>query len=162
MTKLPRTARRLSAADKINLAVETPDTPMHVAAILTVDGAPWCEADGSLRLDDIRGRIVRRLARVPAMRCRLAHRGRLAARARWVDDADFRIDRHVRTASVPAPGDDAALRSLAEDLLASPLDRSHPLWRLWFVTGLTGGRIGIVIATPSRDGRRQRRDPSAQ
>ena len=146
MTKLPRTAGRLSAADKINLAVEAPDTPMHVAAILTFDGASFCEADGSLRLDDIRARILGRLARVPAMRRRLAGRGRSTARARWVDDVDFRIDRHVRTASAAAPGDEAALRSLAEDLLAPRLDRSHPLWRLWFVTGLTDGRIGVVIA----------------
>ncbi len=140
------TAARLSAADKINLAVEAPDTPMHVAAILTVDGASFCEADGSLRLDDVRAQILGRLARVPAMRRRLAGRGRSTARARWVDDLDFRIDRHVRAAAAAAPADEAALRSLAEDLLAPRLDRSHPLWRLWLVTGLTGGRIGVVIA----------------
>ena len=140
------TAARLSAADKINLAVEAPDTPMHVAAILTVDGASFCEADGSLRLDDVRAQILGRLAPVPAMRRRLAGRGRSTARARWVDDLDFRIDRHVRAAAAAAPADEAALRSLAEDLLAPRLDRSHPLWRLWLVTGLTGGRIGVVIA----------------
>jgi hypothetical protein len=146
MTNRPATVRRLSSADKVNLAVEAPDTPMHVAVILVVDGRPLCDANGSLRLDDLRARILERLAYVPAMRCRLARRGRSATRAGWVDDVDFRIDRHVLNTSVSAPGDEAALWRTTEDFLASPLDRSHPLWRLWFITGLAAGRVGVVIA----------------
>jgi diacylglycerol O-acyltransferase / wax synthase len=146
MTNRPATVRRLTSADKVNLAVEAPDTPMHVAAILVVDGRPLCGADGSLRLGDLRARILERLAYVPAMRCRLARRGRSATRAGWVDDVDFRIDRHVLTTSVSWPGDEAALWRTTEDLLARPLDRSHPLWRLWFITGLPAGRVGVVIA----------------
>jgi WS/DGAT/MGAT family acyltransferase len=64
----------------------------------------------------------------------------------WVDDPQWRIDRHVTAVEAPSPGDEAALLRLADDLLATPLDRAHPLWRIWLVTGLSGGRVGAIVA----------------
>ena len=34
---------------------------------------------------------------------------------------------------------------LAARLLAGVLDRAHPLWRVWFVTGLPDGRVAVVV-----------------
>ena len=44
-----------------------------------------------------------------------------------------------------APGDEVALRALTERLWRRRLDRSRPLWRMWFVTGLDDGRVGVVV-----------------
>jgi diacylglycerol O-acyltransferase / wax synthase len=46
---------------------------------------------------------------------------------------------------VSPPGDDGAMRSLAERLMARPLDRARPLWRMWFLTGLPDGRVGVLV-----------------
>jgi WS/DGAT/MGAT family acyltransferase len=136
---------RLSATDLINLAVETPHAPMQVGAVAILDGRPLRDADGRLRLADLRSIIDRRLDRLPQLR-RVTHRpGLFAGRPLWVDDATFRIDRHVSHVLLPAPGDREALLSLAMDLLVKPLDRTHPLWRMWFVTGLPRGEIAVVM-----------------
>jgi hypothetical protein len=139
-------SNRLSAADLINLAVETPDTPMHVGALAMLDGRSLCDEAGRLRLAEIRAALEASSAAVPQLR-RVVHvPGPLAGRPRWVDDPTFRIDRHVDQVAVPPPADEAALLDLVERLLAAPLDRSRPLWRMWFVTGLPDGRVAMLVA----------------
>ena len=59
----------------------------------------------------------------------------------WVRDPDFAIDNHVRTTEVPAPGGRLELEAAIAKLHEQPLDRSRPLWDLWVLTGLEGGRI---------------------
>jgi len=129
---------RLSAADLTYLAVEAADTPMHVGALAILDGSTLRDKDGRIRLAELRGELESRLDRAPMLRRRLKSRGR----AVWVDDPDFRIERHVKLATAADP----TLLGLADRLLEPRLDRAHPLWRLWFVDGLSGGRVGLLIA----------------
>ena len=49
-----RPLERLHAADLTNLAVEAPDTPMHLGALIVLDGRALCAADGGFRLADVR------------------------------------------------------------------------------------------------------------
>lgn len=137
---------RLTANDLINLAVEKPDTPMHVGAVLVLDGRCLRNSSGALDLAAVRARIERRLAAAPVLRRRLHRPGPLAGRPLWVDDAAFRIERHVTEVAIEPPADEAALLRLAEELLTPLLGRDHPLWRIWFVTGLSDGRIALVVA----------------
>ena len=62
----------------------------------------------------------------------------------WADDPEFDIAFHVRRTAVPAPGGEAELTSLVAELMVVPLDRQRPLWELWLVEGLRGGRVGLV------------------
>jgi WS/DGAT/MGAT family acyltransferase len=137
---------RLSPADLLNLAVEAPDTPMHVGAVAVLDGRPLCGLDGRLRLAEIRAELGRRIAGVPELRRVLYRPGPPAGRPLWTDDPAFRVERHVTEVELPPPGDEEALLRLAEDLLRPLLDRTRPLWRMWFVTGLPAGRIAVVVA----------------
>ena len=111
-----------------------------------LDGTSLLDPAGHLPLADIRRELDGRVADVPELRRVVFHPGRLAGRPLWVDDHDFEIARHVTEAQLSPPGDDEALLALAERLLAPPLDRSRPLWRIWFVTGLAGGRVGVLVA----------------
>jgi hypothetical protein len=61
----------------------------------------------------------------------------------WVDATAFDVADHVRVTSVPAPGDEAALLRVTEQLRRRRLDRSRPLWEMWFLTGLPQRRIGL-------------------
>jgi diacylglycerol O-acyltransferase / wax synthase len=137
---------RLSPDDLLNLAVEAPDTPMHVGAVVVLDGHSLLRADGRLRLAWIRAEIERRVAGVPELRRVLYRPGPLAGRPLWTDDPAFRVERHVTGVELPPPGDEEALLRLAEELLLPMLDRARPLWRMWFVTGLPDGRVALVVA----------------
>ena len=62
----------------------------------------------------------------------------------WVDDDHFQILYHVRHTAVPAPGGAEQLRNLAGRVFAQRLDLSKPLWEVWLVEGLEGGRWALI------------------
>ena len=131
---------RLSAADLLNLAVESGDSPANEGAIVVLDGRRL-SGGGEL----FRGGLEARLSRLPQLRRRIHWPGFLAGPPLWIDDPSFRIERHVGQAEVPAPGDQAALLKLATGLMTPLLDRREPLWRLWIVTGMPDGRLAVIV-----------------
>ena len=46
---------------------------------------------------------------------------------------------------LPAPGDEAQLLRAIEQLRRRRLDRSRPLWEMWFLTGLPDRRVGLFV-----------------
>jgi diacylglycerol O-acyltransferase len=54
------------------------------------------------------------------------------------------LDYHVRHTALPAPGSEEQLKTLAARFFSQALDRSKPLWELWLVEGLKGGRFAVV------------------
>jgi WS/DGAT/MGAT family acyltransferase len=136
---------RLSLADRSNLRIERPETPAHVAGLCVVEAWPLLDSSGELDLATIRRRLDRRLARAPELRGVVHRPPPLCGPALWVDDPGFSIGRHVHAVRVAPPGDEASLLDTAERLLRPPLERSHPLWELWFLTGLRGDRLGALF-----------------
>ena len=65
----------------------------------------------------------------------------------WVDDQHFNIDYHLRHTALPAPGGETELRALVGRVMAQQLDRSKPLWEIWMVEGLGGGRWALLSKT---------------
>ncbi len=62
----------------------------------------------------------------------------------WVDDPGFDIERHVRRAALPYPGDDRELFRLIADVMARRLDRDRPLWEVWVIEGLADDRWAML------------------
>ena len=56
----------------------------------------------------------------------------------WVDDPAYDPANHL----LPAEGED--LSALVDSILSTPLRRDRPLWEMWIVDSLPGGRIAIV------------------
>jgi WS/DGAT/MGAT family acyltransferase len=136
--------RRLSALDTSFLALESPTTPMHVGALILLEGGALTDAAGRVRIGAIRNAISDRLVRCPRMRQRIASVPFGAGRPVWIDDQVFDISDHVLSVDVPTPGSREQLEDLCCELQMRVLDRTRPLWEMWFVGGLADGSVGLV------------------
>jgi diacylglycerol O-acyltransferase len=134
----------MTALDAAFLDIETEDTPMHVGALSVFDGGPFRDEHGELRLDALRQHVASRLHLVPSLRRRPVRSWLGVGRWVWVDDESFDIGRHVVLRHLPPPGDDAQLAEVCAELQMSLLERSRPLWELWFVDGLADGSVAVV------------------
>ncbi|HSL15007.1 MAG TPA: wax ester/triacylglycerol synthase family O-acyltransferase [Actinomycetota bacterium] len=143
-TRVSRFAR-LSALDRMFLHLETRDWPGHFGGLAVVEGNALLDDSGQLRMAEIRERMDRRLAHVPQLRRRLLFPGLLGGKPLWVDDHRFDIRHHVGQAAVEVPGGDPQLLDAATRLYVRLLDRRRPLWELWFLTGVSEGRVGVLL-----------------
>jgi diacylglycerol O-acyltransferase len=131
---------RLSGLDAIFLDLEGPTTHMHVGGALLFDGpAP--------RYDDFLLYVKKRLSAVPRYRQKLAYPPIPQGRPFWIDDPHFNLEYHVRNVALPAPGDASQLRRLMGRLISQQLDRNKPLWEMWLIEGLEGGRFALLSKT---------------
>jgi diacylglycerol O-acyltransferase / wax synthase len=137
--------RRLTLVDWSNLAVESRDAPMHIGGVAMLDGAGLQQTAGTLGLPMLLSRLDRRLSRVPELRQRLWYPGLFRGGPVWVDDQDFSIGRHVHVRALPTGADESELLEIAARLMEPLLDRTHPLWELWFLTGLAGSRVAMLF-----------------
>lgn len=134
----------LSRQDQANLLVEAPDTPMHMA-VLTVFEGRGADLPADHLLDLLRDHVRSRLDALPELR-RVLHSGRIPGRPpAWSEDPEFRVEHHVLGARVAPPGEDEQLLTAAADLLECLLDRTRPLWEMWLLTGLSGGRWATLL-----------------
>jgi diacylglycerol O-acyltransferase / wax synthase len=138
-----RTMERLTAEDRLML---WPDElwPQEIGMLAILDGTRLLDSDGQFRLAAARRAVEARLHLVPRFRQVLHQPHRGLGGPLWVDDPAFDLANHVRATSLPAPGDEAALLHVAEHLRRQRLDRCRPLWEMWFITGLTEHRIGLL------------------
>jgi WS/DGAT/MGAT family acyltransferase len=124
---------------------ETAAWPTHFGGLAVVEGRALLDSSGQLRAAEIKARLDRRLARVPQLRRRVFVPGLPRGGPLWVDDQRFAIEQHVQQSTVQSPGGDAELLEAAARLYEPLLDRSRPLWELWFLTGLSDGRVGVLL-----------------
>lgn len=136
------TMERLTAEDRLML---WPDErwPQEIGVLAVLDGTSMLDPGGRIRIEAVRQAVEARLHLVPRFRQVLHVPRRGLGGPLWTDATAFDLADHVRVTSVPAPGDDAALLRVAEQLRRRRLDRSRPLWEMWFLTGLPERRIGL-------------------
>ena len=117
---------------------------MHIGVLAILEGAPLFDATGRFRLDELRAHLGSRLHLVPRFRTRPTRVPFGIGRPVWVDDPHFDVAAHVRLTSLPSPGSRAQLLACFKEIQAQRLDRSRPLWELWFVEGLDDGNVAMV------------------
>lgn len=135
----PAPVERASSADLGMRAMDARSpVPQHVGAVLVLEPG----AAGPAELD----RVLRvRAAAVPRLRQRLLTLPPGFGRPVWVDAPDLDVGAHIRHVRCPGPGDERALLDLAAVLVGERLPRSRPLWAAAVVSGLAGGRTGLVL-----------------
>ncbi len=134
---------RLAFLDSTFLALESANTPMHVGATIVFESSGLRTEAGGVDIDRIRGFIGAGLQYIPRYRQRLSWIP-IEHHPIWVDDEHFSLERHVRHTALPHPGTEAQLREFAGHLFGRRLDRGQPLWEIWVVEGLEGGRFALV------------------
>ena len=133
---------RLSALDMSFLYLEEQTTPMHVGSVGLFE-----TPEGGFGFDSLLAVVRERLAFVPRYRQRLRWVPGNLANPVWVDDEDFDLTYHLQRSAVPKPGTPEQLRELVARIMSRPLDRSRPLWEMYFVEGLEDGRFALVSKT---------------
>jgi len=132
-------SERLRPRDLALLAEESATAPRHNATVEIFD-----PGESGFDHDRLVGLIRDRISFVPRYRQRLqAVPGRLANPV-WVDDTHFDIGYHVRRSALPRPGSLDQLQELVARIVSRPLDRSRPLWEIYFVEGLADGRVALL------------------
>lgn len=135
-------ADRLNPLDVSFLYLEGRTTPMHVGGLAVFE--PPSEG---FDYDKFVSLIERRISLVPRYRQKVRTvPGRLANPV-WVDDGDFDLGYHVRRSALPRPGSDKQLRELVARVQSRALDRNRPLWEMYLVEGLAGGRFAVIQKT---------------
>ena len=127
----------MSAQDASFLHIEDENNPMHIGSVVVIEGPP-------ASYGDIVRAVAAKLPRVPRYRQRVRFVPMELGRPVWTDDPHFQILYHVRQTALPGPGGDEQLRNLAGRIFAQRLDRDKPLWELWVVEGLQGGRWALI------------------
>lgn len=137
--------QRLTGADATFLYGETANSRMEVASVMVVDAAALPRGDELV--DHTIAYLEPRLHLAPILRRRLVRVPLSLDHPVWVEDPDFDIEYHVRSSAVPAPGTMDQLGDLVGRLLSRPLDHTRPLWEMYLVEGLEGGRLAVVTKT---------------
>ena len=126
--------------DEMYLSLDTGRTVGHVAAIAVFDPHEP-ERD---ELEFLRTRIAERLTTLPILRFQLSSLP-LHLTGRYFADGEVSLDEHVQRVQVPSPGTDAQFKEVLDQLMRPILERDRPMWRMWLVEGLEGGRYAYVL-----------------
>ncbi len=130
---------RLRPLDMTFLAMESARTPMHVSTldIFETPDDGFDHARLVALIDD-------RIAFVPRYRQKVRTVPGWVANPVWVDDEDFDLAYHVRRSALARPGSMDQLRDLVARITSRRLDRDRPLWEVYLVEGLEGGRYAVL------------------
>lgn len=133
---------QLTSLDAQFLAAEDGRTHGHVSALGIYD--PSTAPGARLTLEAVRDLVATRIDSLAPFRWRLAPVPLNLDHPYWFDDPVFDLEFHIRELALPAPGDDRQLAEQVARLHSRPLDRGRPLWELYLIQGLSGGRVAIM------------------
>jgi WS/DGAT/MGAT family acyltransferase len=99
--------------------------------------------DGPVPQGDVDLAIAGAVEAVPRLRQRVLEMPFHIGLPEWVDDEHFDLAYHVRHLSLPEGDRRRELLDLTAALFATPLDRERPLWEVYGIEGLEGGRTAV-------------------
>ena len=120
------------------------DRPQLRPRRLARDHRPVHQPKGKVTLEDVKRLLDERLHLVPPFTSRLAKVPFDLDWPYWVPDDHFDLGYHVRELALPEPGSMAQLTEQTARIYSRRLDRSRPLWELYLIHGLSGGRAALV------------------
>jgi diacylglycerol O-acyltransferase len=132
--------QRLSPLDAMFLQQDSPTVPRQVASLAILEaGEQPLDYDRLIHVINERIDLVPRYRQIPR-----SVPGALGTPV-WLDDENFDISLHVRRSALPRPGTVDSLHELVGRLIARRLDLDRPLWELYLIEGLEGGRVALLF-----------------
>ena len=125
----------LSPTDSAFLWMETRNQPMHVAGLSIYTPPAGSGPDYVSQLLAQWNQHTQALAPFnlrPVLRMGLWY---------WEEDKEFELDYHLRHLALPQPGRIRELLAMVSRLHGNLLDRNRPLWEMYVIEGLPGGRF---------------------
>ncbi|BAD59451.1 wax ester/triacylglycerol synthase family O-acyltransferase [Nocardia farcinica] len=137
---------RLTPQDAAFYRLESSSNPIHIGS-LAILASP--ESGDDLDYDRLVDLVESRLPLVPRYRRKVREVPLALGRPVWVEDSRFDITYHIRRSALPSPGTEEQLHELVARLASRPLDQSRPLWEMYLIEGLAGGRSAIFTKSHS-------------
>jgi WS/DGAT/MGAT family acyltransferase len=133
--------KRLSGWDAVLLYSETPNVHMHTLKIAVIELEL---ARRDFDIDTFRRVIHSRLYKLEPFCYQLVDIPFKMHHPMWRENCEVDLTYHIRPWRLPAPGGRRELDEAIGEIASTPLDRSHPLWEMYFVEGLANDRIAVV------------------
>ncbi|HTM85958.1 MAG TPA: wax ester/triacylglycerol synthase domain-containing protein, partial [Mycobacterium sp.] len=133
--------KRLSGWDAVLLYSETANVHMHTLKVAVV------ELDADRRdfdIEQFRQVLRGRLYKLEPFRFKLVNIPFKFHHPMWQQNSEVDLTYHVRSRRLPAPGGRRELDDAIGEIASTPLDRSRPLWEMYFIEGLADHRIAVV------------------
>lgn len=96
--------------------------------------------DGPVPFENMRHRTLQVIPEVPKFLQRPVRVPLGLGHPTWEYDPDFNVDYHIQHLHLQSPGTEEQLWELTERLANERLDPNRPLWRIYVIEGLSGGR----------------------
>ncbi len=134
--------RQLTSLDVQFLAVENDRTHGHVGSMAIYD--PSTAPGGRLTVESVRTLLRQRMHLLAPFTWKLVRVPFDLDHPYWGVDPEPDLDYHVREVGLPAPGNLHQLADQTARIFERRLDRARPLWELYLIHGLEGGRVGVL------------------
>jgi WS/DGAT/MGAT family acyltransferase len=134
--------QRLRGADGFHLYLETRTEHHHTIKVVIVDPST---AHDRLDMENARHALEQGLAYVPPLQWQLVSMPFRISHPLWAYRRNLDLDYHLRRAALPEPGGRREFAEVVSEIASTGLERDRPLWQLWIVEGLEGGRIAYVM-----------------
>ncbi|KAA0086424.1 wax ester/triacylglycerol synthase family O-acyltransferase [Mycolicibacterium sp. P9-64] len=134
--------KRLSGWDAVLLYSETPSVHMHTLKLAVIDISDV--GSRQFGIDEFRQVIHGRLYKLDPFRYELVDIPFKFHHPMWRENCEVDIAYHVRPYRVESPGGRRELDEAVGRIASTPLDRSKPLWEMYFIEGLANGRIAVL------------------
>ena len=134
--------KRLSGWDAVLLYSETPAVHMHTLklAVIALDDL----GGRTFGIDEFRQVIHGRLYKLDPFRYELVDIPFKFHHPMWRENCEVDLEYHIRPYRVDSPGGRRELDDAVGKIASTPLDRSRPLWEMYFIEGLADGRIAVL------------------
>jgi WS/DGAT/MGAT family acyltransferase len=133
--------REMTGADAYFLYEESRARHMHTLKILVIEPG---SAQPPLDFERFRAGAAVVMPQKLALRLRPLRIPLRLGHPMWLEAPRLDVHYHFQRIELPAPGGRGEFDAWLGRIASTPLDQGRPLWRLYFVEGLAGGRIAFV------------------
>ncbi len=127
---------RLTSIDASFLYFEKKEAPMHIGSV--------CIFEAEIPFEDFVAQLDSKMHLLPRYQQVVAPDPFNLGHPTWELDRHFDINKHIFKLDVDAPGGEKELVELAGRIFTPMMDRRKPLWDIYLVYGLEGGRTAMI------------------